>query len=232
MNQVITPIERVCLAAEYLQSLRTRVTFLGGAVVGLLVTDPATRPARMTNDVDVTIELGTRVDYYKIEAELKGLGFQNDMNGPVCRFAQNSVIIDVMPTNSEILGFSNHWYSTAVRTSEEITLPTGVVINPIEPTCFLATKLEAFESKSRANNGDVYASKDFEDIISVIDGRPTIATDVDIADPEVRSFVSSRFVQLLGHPFLDEGIEAQLETGYRNRVNVIRERITLIASHG
>ena len=46
------------------EDLLGELAFLGGASVGLLVTDEAAPPARTTNDVDCIIECATRADYF------------------------------------------------------------------------------------------------------------------------------------------------------------------------
>jgi len=107
MNIIPSPVELICYTAERLGSLCERVTFLGGAVVPLLLKDEGTRRPRPTEDVDVTIELATRQDFYDLESDLRLCGFQNVMEGPICRFRHGVVILDVMPTDAGILGFSN-----------------------------------------------------------------------------------------------------------------------------
>ena len=81
------------------------MTFLGGSVVGLLVTDRASRPPRVTDDVDITIEVGSRMDYYTLESDLRDRGFINVIECPTCRFIHSGVVVDVMPTDSEFLAF-------------------------------------------------------------------------------------------------------------------------------
>jgi hypothetical protein len=55
--------------------------------------------------------------------------------------------------------------------AELVRLDAGTVIRSITAPYFLATKLEAFQSRGK---GDVFASHDLEDVIAVIDGRPAI----------------------------------------------------------
>jgi len=64
---------------------------------------------------------------------------------------------------------------------------------------FLATKLDAFDDRGE---GDFYGSKDMEDIVSVLSGRPEIVTDVGASEPDIRRFLAERAAILLGsHAF-------------------------------
>ena len=49
--------------AEALGDLRHDVVFVGGATVGLLITDPAAPRVRPTKDVDVIVEVATYSEY-------------------------------------------------------------------------------------------------------------------------------------------------------------------------
>ncbi len=227
MNPAPPPVELVCLAAAALGDLCDRVTFLGGAVVGLLVTDPAAERPRPTEDVDVAIEVATKAGYDEFEELLRKRGFSNVAAGPICRYSRPPVMLDVMPTHSGVLGFANRWYADAVATAERMLLPNGITINLTSPACFLAAKLEAFDSDDREGHGDMRASKDFEDIVAVIDGRPTIVDDVLAAKQAVRDYLCRRFCAFLEDPTFEEGVAANLgpDEASQARARVVIERI-------
>jgi hypothetical protein len=48
------------------KALRNRLVFVGGAVVGLLITDPAMPSIRPTQDVDLIAEVLARADFYEL----------------------------------------------------------------------------------------------------------------------------------------------------------------------
>lgn len=75
------------VVAEKLGPLREQVAFLGGATTFLLVTDPAAPVVRGTLDVDVIVEVPSRMDYYQLEESLRTLGFIQSMgpDHPICR---------------------------------------------------------------------------------------------------------------------------------------------------
>lgn len=54
--------DRLRIVATQFADLRDRFVFVGGMVRHLLTTDPAAGPARVTDDVDVIIDLPSRTD--------------------------------------------------------------------------------------------------------------------------------------------------------------------------
>ncbi len=96
-------------------------------------------------------------------------------------------MLDVMPTDEDVLGFGNRWYHLAVRTAESVRLPSGRSIRLIAPPVFLATKLEAFHGRG---GGDFLASHDLEDIAVVIDGRPELVNEVAACEIALRTYLS------------------------------------------
>jgi len=134
------------IVAAGLGSLVDDVVFLGGCATGLLVTDAASPPPRETKDVDVIVEITTMHDYHDLSEKLRQQGFREDTDdeAPICRWVYGFVIVDVMPTSEDILGFSNKWYPEALQAANTLTLPNGVEIQMVSAPHFLATKLEAF----------------------------------------------------------------------------------------
>jgi hypothetical protein len=102
-------------AAAVLGPLLDEVVFLGGATVHLWITDPGAPPVRATDDVDVICEVASRTEYYRLADRLRDRGLREAVDEPViCRWrnAEPRLVIDVMPTDPEILGFSNEWYGS------------------------------------------------------------------------------------------------------------------------
>ena len=60
---------------------------LGGCATGLLITDPAAPPIRITRDVDAIVQVMSLSDYHDLERRLRAQGFVEDMSAdaPVCR---------------------------------------------------------------------------------------------------------------------------------------------------
>ena len=108
------------LVAERLgNALRDEFVFIGGAVTGLLITDPGQPAIRPTEDVDLIVHAAVRADYQRVEDGLRQRGFVNDLSkdAPIFRWLVGGVTVDVMPTLEEILGFTNRWYPMALATA-------------------------------------------------------------------------------------------------------------------
>jgi len=93
----------------------------------------------------------------------------------------------------------------------------------IEPVCFLGTKLTAFRSTSREHHDDVFLSRDFEDIVRVIDGRPTIAAEVLQAREDLCAYVQKQFADILKTSYIDEAIAEHIDPG-RDKLVIDRIR--------
>lgn len=223
------PIDLVCTAAERVGDLLPKLTFVGGAVVGLLITETGGQTPRSTEDVDVIVPVLTRIEWYEVEADLVSKGFRNSPEGPVCRFTQDGLVLDVMPTNGDVLGFTNPWYEEAIATSTKTILPNGLEISLIHPLCFLATKFAAFSDPIRSNAGDPNASRDLEDIVMLMDGRPEILREVSACSKQLRTYLQKQFKGILTRPFIEESIEGQLGNPDRTRLPVILERMRRLA---
>ena len=110
MSRVQNPnLEILTTAVEQLGELVDELVFLGGCATGLLITDPAGPPIRITRDVDAIVQVMSRSDYHDLERRLRAQGFVEDMSAdaPVCRWKGSDVILDIMPTDARILGFGN-----------------------------------------------------------------------------------------------------------------------------
>jgi hypothetical protein len=232
MKSGLLPVDMIKSIAVKLDYLRTDVAFLGGAVVALLITDPAARDPRPTQDVDAIIAVASKLDYDEVEAKLRNLGFSNDQEGPVCRFRHGPLILDVMPTAEEVLGFGNQWYAPALETATLTDLGDDVFVKVITASYFIATKLAAFESPGRENQGDYLSSRDFEDIVTVIEGRSEIVDDVFAADVSVRRYIAERLRAHLLSPLFEEGVSAHLDPdpASQGRAAIVLNRVRKIAS--
>lgn len=136
-------IEILELAAVALGPICDELVFLGGCAVGLLITDSAAPPVRVTRDVDTVTEIASIAEYYEMGKRLRGRGFEVDpsKDAPICRWIGHGILLDVMPTDKSILGFTNYWYTSAIKTAERFVLPNDMSIRLINATHFLATKL-------------------------------------------------------------------------------------------
>jgi hypothetical protein len=146
-------IELLELAESALGELVEQVVFVGGATIGLWISDPAAPPVRPTDDVDVVVEVATRGGYYDFETKLRGAGFGEDQeSGVICRWRhrKSGLILDAMPSRGDTLGFENKWQAAALPHAVWCDLPSGARIRAAPPVYMLAMKLEAFSGRARA----------------------------------------------------------------------------------
>jgi len=181
-----------------LGDLCEQVVFVGGAVAGLLVTDPLADSVRATRDVDAVVNT-SRARFHEIEAQVAQRGFERDVRSDViCRWLHSAsgVAFDLMPVQPEVLGFTNRWYPYAVETAERVDLGEGARIRLVSAVAFVATKLEAFASRG---HGDFLSSHDLEDVLNIVDGREELTGEIADAPIEVREAVAGIFRRLLSN---------------------------------
>ena len=182
--------------AEALGELREQVVFVGGAVAGLLVTDPLAEAVRATRDVDAVVN-ANRAMFHRIEEAVAARGFARDVSSDViCRWVhkESGVLFDLMPVQPEVLGFTNRWYPFAVETAEVVDLGAGCRVRLVSAVAFVATKLEAFASRGES---DYMTSHDLEDVLNIVDGRQELVAELAGAPVELRNAVAAAFTPLL-----------------------------------
>jgi hypothetical protein len=196
-------LELLELAAERLRRLLPEIVFVGGCATGLLIDDPGAAPVRGTYDVDVIAEISSYAEYTVFSERLRGLGFKEDSRegAPLCRWTHGALTLDVMPLDSQVLGFSNRWYPAALSTAGNVQLRSGLIIRAINAPYFLGTKLEAFNGRGKR---DYLASHDLEDFIAVVDGRSSLIPEVEMTSPALKIYIADAVRTLLAESrFLD-----------------------------
>jgi hypothetical protein len=110
-----------------------------------------------------------------------------------------------------------------------VPLPNGTQIRLISGPAFLATKFEAFVTRGQ---GDLQSSHDFEDIITVLDGRPGIEGEVARADPTLAEYLAMRFDEIMRHPHFENTLPGLVvfDELYEDRLRRVRKRIATIAT--
>lgn len=165
MSSHKTNIIRIKTVANALGDLNKEVIYVGGAVVSLYIQNPELASLRVTDDVDVVIQIEGRGQYMQLQEKLRELGFTEDAeSGVICRWNIQGITVDIMPDDADILGFSNRWYTAGIANKQEHTLD-DLVIYKFTPPYFIASKLEALYG--RPEKYDWRWSQDFEDILKV-----------------------------------------------------------------
>lgn len=114
----------------------------------MFVTDPAAGGIRPTKDVDAIVDVTSYAEYASLSERLRTLGLVEDTSedAPLCRWRHGNVIIDVMPIDASVVGFSNRWYPKAIATAQQRSI-AGHRVRIVTPALFMATKFEAFHGR-------------------------------------------------------------------------------------
>ena len=145
----------------------------------------------------------------------RSLGFTPDTTGPICRIRKDDVLIDIMPSDPNILGFANRWAESAIKHAQVMRLDDNHDIRVTDAPHFLAMKVEAFIGRGE---GDYLLSHDLEDVVSLVAGRETLVSEMGHAPRELQEFVAdfvrSNFANLSdaiqAHLPPDEASQAQI----------------------
>ena len=231
MNPQDPNVQLVEVVAQALGELCDELVLVGGCAAGLLCTSPNAPPPRVTYDVDVIAEVAALPAYHALEKRFAARGFRRDISqdAPICRWRIGEVKVDLMPTDERVLGFSNRWYPAAITGASAVKLPSGRQIRLISAPAFLATKFEAFATRGQS---DLLSSHDFEDIITVLDGRPGIEAEVAAAGDGLAVYLAVRFGEIVRHPDFENTLPGLVvyDELYEDRVRRVRERIAAIAA--
>lgn len=204
---------RIAAVAKALAELNEQVVFIGGAVVSLYGHNPELMDIRVTDDVDVIIEIANRGKYMLLQERLRDLGFTEDIESNViCRWRINGVIVDIMPNDPAILGFSNPWYEEGYF-HRIVNNVHGIDVNIFSVPYFLAAKFVALQTRTDGLQGRIFDwrwSRDFEDIVKIVN-------EIDLFDyleqtsQELKVFLKTSFNELRqNQAFLEEAISANL----------------------
>ncbi len=198
--------------ANGLGVLKDEMVFVGGAIAELYADNPAASEIRPTIDVDCVIEISSRLQFARMEENLRARGFKNDTSkgAPICRWIYKGIKVDVMPTDSSVLGFSNRWYEEGIETKISKTLPDGTEVFVFPPEYYLAAKFEAHNARG---GNDLRQSHDFEDIIYILDNCSYILDNIIVSNPSVKMYLKKECQRLLENSNITEGIESALPYG-------------------
>lgn len=180
-----------------------------------------------TEDVDL-VALVT--DYARLAAlheRLRQRGFSEDVESRViCRWRYQGWIVDVMPPDPSILGFSNELYPSALAHAAVIEVD-GAAIRHIDAPHFIGTKLLAFEGRGE---GDIWASHDLEDLVAVVNSRPEIVGEIAVSPEACRNVVLPRLAFLRRLSEFKEAADEHLANDAPGRVDIVLARIDAILS--
>ncbi|NCN27568.1 hypothetical protein GW915_08330 [bacterium] len=212
MSAIHPNLQNLILAAEALAPLESDIVFVGGATAILYADDRDNSSPRATIDVDCIVEVASYLEYHKVEAKMRTIGFNHDVSeeAPICRWKKGPLIVDLMPTDEKILGFSNRWYQKGFSTSQKQQLPEGTSISVFTFPLFIATKLEALLSRGVK---DLLTSQDLEDILFVMDSRKNFTADMRKASDDVLNFVRESFLKVSKMQDFEQAVNGNMPRG-------------------
>lgn len=213
---------RIAAINERLGDLKDKVVYVGGATISLYA-DRETSEIRPTDDVDVIVEILNYTERAKLEEKLRAIGFQDDVeSGISCRFRIQGIIVDVMPTADESIGFKNIWYPEGFKNAVSYSLDENNTVKILSPPYFIATKLEAFKGRGRR---DGRTSHDFEDIVYVLENRKTIWEELNSTSGLIKEYLIKEFKELQSVSNFAEWIDCHVEYNTPSASKYILEQI-------
>lgn len=207
MNDHIN-IVRIKAVNRALGKYADQSAFVGGATVSLYADTPSFE-ARPTDDVDVIVELLSYAKESELDEELRKIGFRNDIESGIrYRYRYDGLIVDVVPVQSEVSGFGNKWYPDGYRNAIIHRIDDRSAVKIFTAPYFIATKLEAFLGRGR---GDGRTSRDFEDIVFVLEHRAVVWEELEETNGELRLYLRVQFQSVLQNKYADEWIGAHVD---------------------
>lgn len=212
------------LTVKELAPINDEIVYLGGSTISLYITEPQHIKIRETFDVDCIVEVAHREEYETFSKKLRNLGFSEEIDSQVtCRFKKGELILDAMPTDEKILGFSNPWYKEGFKKSIKYDLD-GTQINIFDLPYLIATKIEAFNGRGK---GQYSYSHDIEDIVTLIDGRHDFTEVLATADPKIKQYLIEEFTNLANEKRFIDSLDAHISdrVNIKGRKEIVLERI-------
>lgn len=218
------------VVAHKLDALGLHYAFVGGAITALLLDNLTLSPVRPTDDVDIIVEILASQRYSDLEEKLRDAGLSHDTRegAPLCRWTWQGLTIDIMPIDGSFLGINTAWFPEALA-SATLRVYEGIELRIVSPVAFIATKLAAFVDRG---SGDYYSSHDLEDLITVIDGRRAIVTEVRESPVALRDYVTTSIQEFYNDFYFREALPGHLppDSASQARLPGLRQKIAGIAA--
>jgi predicted nucleotidyltransferase len=180
--------------ANALGPLNEHVVYVGGAVVSLYINDASSEDVRPTGDIDITMEIASVGALEAIREDLIHKGFyQSSEDHVICRFRFEDIKVDVMATKAVGWAPANPWFAPGYK--QLITFDVdGLTIKCLSLPYYLASKLTAFYDRG---SKDPRTSKDFEDIVYLLNYTTNLVEQIQNANQEVRDYLIKSFADVL-----------------------------------
>lgn len=200
------------------------LVFTGGSTISLYITEPQAVQIRETFDVDCVVEANNLLEYQEVVDKIKSKGFIEDpRQNTICRYRNGDLILDLLPTDAKILGFTNKWYSPGLRSTLNCEIDDKR-FRILSLPYLIASKIEAFKGRGK---GSYLSSTDIEDIITLFDGRSSIAMDLSNSPTEIKIELNKELFALINDRDFLNSIEAHISdrTNSAGRKTIVLSRI-------
>jgi len=105
VNNKNIELHHLVTVAKVLAETNHNFVFVGGVVLGLYVNDDFYEPVRLTQDIDIALEISGYGKWISFVNIIQKLGFKPDPEGPsICRYLFKDIKIDLIPTHENIAG--------------------------------------------------------------------------------------------------------------------------------
>ncbi len=199
-------LEVVAQVAAALGDLNDQVVYIGGAVISIYATEPGANLPRVTDDIDVCVQVSTFAQMESLREQLAGKKIYPDPQGVhLYRYRYQGIAIDFIPFEETAFGPTNSWLKAGFDKAFKTTIG-DVEIAVLPVSLFLATKWEAFNSRG----SDPRYSHDFEDIIYVLDNNKEVVIDTTDATAPLKDTLKKMSAFILEHPNSEEIIECHI----------------------
>ena len=219
------------IVADLFSRLNMPYAFLGGAVMPFLLDHPEKHELRETKDVDLTVQVATIIEVYRLEKQLRQLGFRHDTreDAPICRWIVKGAVVDIMPVETSVFGFSSTWFQAALESASEKTIGSDLIAPIVSPVCFLATKLDAFRDRGLK---DLWVSKDLEDILTLVEGCDGLTDMIANSPPDIGNYIITQIAEHISNEDVAYTIEYSFRTDSESvhRLALVQDRLAKIAS--
>jgi hypothetical protein len=198
------------------------MVFTGGLVLPLYLTRRPILRIRPTLDADAVVACASHRDWIGLQGELGRVGvvpLAGEPSAPICRMKTASGhLLDLMPTEPAVLGFANRWFKEGYQRAILADLGDALTIQIFPAPLYFAAKVEAFRGRGL---DDPWTSHDLEDILTLIACRPALPTEIQVAEPELRAYLSAAAKEILGLNRLAEIILANVGEREERIVSVL-----------
>jgi hypothetical protein len=149
-------------------------------------------------------------------------------DAPLCRWKLGALTVDIMPTEESILGFTNPWYREGVSTLIPIKVGQNGTWRILAPPYALAAKCVAFTNRGAP---DPSSSSDLEDIVTLVNGRPSLCDEVSGGQQNCKAYLSSWFDERWVDASVRESIPYHLSphASGQARLQIVLDRMKRIA---